>query len=523
MLVGGIQLLSCCDYSTLLVDPPEFPGEKKFHFTAQGSTSFNQSASAFYTLGSCFTPCHTAPIMAWDTNPTAIGYSMNLSVLETYSGSAMTGSIIGSYTVGIRQYAYGSMQSFTLKTKIELDIPTVEAVDAYVNVGNAGNCDESPPTNSVVTETYKISNETYLFTPAFGWLGVAQRDLPGIRLKVISGTDEWLFRVDGGVVTVYTDDGTKTFSTSGTLDQVATAINSSGISTWIQARCSGWDYWQNGSHAANGETNGNVASGLNEWDYVFTKNDSSSMLKDHGPTYIIAHCTDTLAPSGWKTSTRVPVYSRGDILPPRGIAYYTINAGSGGANPYLINRYYSTYPDTKFYDNTENGARKFITDPVYKKSLSPSTYLWGAFLNWNGFTGELDVAVSGFEYGGDLATTTRINSPLLTANQTINLYYNPVTLQIYNYRVLGICPWNTGPNCPIITSICQPDYDCLNLNCQPSGCFYEYGQPPLYTCSTYMGDCTLYFEEKVPGQLLVTHPPTTATWTNAMSVHGWIS
>jgi hypothetical protein len=448
----------------------------------------------------------------------------------------LTATDQGSYSLGIRWKYYSGNFAPTDKY-ITQDFNSSVLVFSKVQTSGGNHystihCDNPFTSTAIQTRFYGVHDTTYLNGVSFNWMGVAQRDLSGIRLKVISGSYVWLVSVVGGVVSIYTDDGTKSFSTSGTLNQVATAINASSISTWIQARCSGWDsgVWTGGG----GETNGDIASGYNEWHYVFTKNDASTILKNLGPTYINVYCNDTYAPVGWTTSTRLPVYVRNDILPPRGIVKMRIF----DATDIGFNTLYADYPQLKFYNNTDTGALLFITDPVY---LTPNQQ-WGADVSWDiyspgvvvGVTTGLPALTFGQLWGASTyATLTRTNNGPTSFNKTINYSYTPLTLQIYDEKYYGVCSFcqNSYPAGPCYNDSCPPpscspanaagyDYgNCGIIDCAASYCYYVGDTRPEFfpSCSTSSG-CSVIVNYYAPGASVTTTPPTSglfqaSTWT----------
>lgn len=515
-MIGQMQLLGCCTPVTTPVYGPAFPGAGTFTLHCEGTA--NLSVPVSYDIKSMSTPCYSYDaILKYGPG----GYSCNVSVSGTQTSAAMTSSDMGNYSLGVRwkKYALAST-SFSMKTQIKEGIPTAEFVDAAVDTTLlAYNCDNPPPGDTLITEVYDSDTESIgAFAPEFGWLGVAQRELPGIRLKRISGAGVWLVRVDGGVVTVYRDDGSASYSTYGTLKQVADNINASSIGTFIQARCSGWNVY-----FTLGETNGDVAASYNEWHYLFTKNDPSTMLKDLGPTYINVYCNDTYAPFGWGTSTRLPVYVRGEILPPRGVVYgdWDMNVPPG------FNTASATNPEWGVYDNDEDGALEFVTEPLY---LLPGTTRWCGNVT-NPF-GELLVEIGGptgsgigfDQYWNTTPNATRVNNGPTVQNAVLPLSYGTSTVQLQNIQVLGTCtlPCPFTNACGTTAPFCQPDADCfLTLYCVPSGCFYRgiCGDSPTYSCSTDTG-CLAYYEQVVPGDVLSVTPPTSVTFQ--ATTYAWV-
>lgn len=545
-MIGFKQLVGCCSPSTTPINGPAFPGQGKLNFKGQGSVNFNLDVSKFYKFGTASTLCDSYNVLLYDGT---YGESISASANIDQTSSAMTASDQGSYSIGLRWKKYtGSMT--VVDKYIKLDFTSTVTLFSKEQLTGGSHystihCDD-PFTSTAAGTALRGTNDTnYGISYNFTWLGVAQRDLPGIRLKRISGSDVWLVSVNNGMVSVYTEDGTKSFATSGTLQQVAANINASSISTWISARCSGWD---SGVYTGGGgETNGDVGTGLNEWHYVFTKNDPSTILKNLAPTYINVYCNDTYAPVLWATSTRLPVFVRGDSLPPRGVVSMRIpdSADIG------FNTLYPAYPMLKQYDNTDEGALLFLTDPIY---LIPQN-AWGADVSWDVIDDVLvvddstGVAIPGYTFGDmwdgvtSYSSYTRNSYGSINFDKVISYNYTPLSLSIYNEQFYGSingCQ-SDSESCPCYNPVYN---DCFNqlvnsaspacvfggcdfgacpVYCFQSPCFYtSYGDclfPPAtpYPSCVTTSDCVLKYSYYVLGSTIATTPPTSGTYTASVS------
>jgi hypothetical protein len=243
------------------------------------------------------------------------------------------------------------------------------------------------------------------------------------------------------------------------------------------------------------------------------------MLKDLGPTYIQAtFCNDTLAPAGWTNSTRLPVYFRGDTLPPRGVVSLTMG---GPGEFYLMNSLYATRPELKQYENTEEGAFSFITEAVYSKT---QTATWGSVNplgpsfdgSWLTLLDQIDTLSNQTRYNPGTTTIVTNIAPYLGYNG------DTITSQLVNIVLLGTCPIQPFPNpdnCPDVTgNICVPDQQCFCcLYCPPSGCYTPSGETPFYPCSFVGEPCTAYYETVENGDLLSITPPTYVPYTQTAS------
>lgn len=496
--------------------------------TGSASVGYQLDVSGFYATGAASTPCDSYDILLYNGID---GHAINSSVSIGTTSSALTAADQGSYAEGIRWKYYSGNVTVTDKV---LSSPFSSSTllgskELYTNSASHYadiHCDDPVTFTIAPTRLYTTADQSWVNAVSFYWTGVAQRDLPGIRLKVLtSGGYTWLVKVVGGVVTVYSSDGTKTFSASGTMNAVVNAINSgaSGINTFIQARTSNWGTTQYGT---GGETAGAIGVGLTEWHYVFTRNDPSTMLKDLPPTYINFICADTFAPALWQTSTRLPVYERGDVLPPRGVVRMTtIKSTIIG-----FNTLYATYPALKLYDNTAEGALSFITDPIYVTPVRA----WGADVYFNVIDVDVvvDTSLRTFQdIWASYTGLTRYSIRPTNFSKTVTYDYSPLTLSIFNETFFDTCNYCQDfslsspcyqPSCPFIppfgpecgtacTGGCV--YNACGVYCFESSCYYI-GDPGPATpsCASNSG-CIINFSYMTPGDTVSTTPPTSGQYT----------
>ena len=222
-MIGFKQLVGCCDYPHTTVEGPDFSGDAKFHFHASGSIQYSLDATKFYAMGQANTLCDSYNVMLWDGTA---GHLLNQSVTIDYASTALSSSNVGSYSAGIRQKYYSA--TVTIPDKyISQDFTSQITIFSKVTTtgGNhyaSPHCDQPFHSNALLTELYGTHDSSFLADVGFYWLATAQRELCGIRLKQISGTDSWIVEVRAGMVAVYTQDGTKSFTTSGTLSRLRT-------------------------------------------------------------------------------------------------------------------------------------------------------------------------------------------------------------------------------------------------------------------------------------------------------------
>lgn len=516
-MVGAIRIPYCpCGTGGTppIIVGPDFTGAGTVTFSGRATETCNYSV--LYDIGTKSAPCYSYPVvLVGEQN--GVSRNLTLTATSTSTTSFTVTSDPAAYNKGVSVKTYSCNASFENLDE-EDDADEVHEIIEGVSSANyppwsGVPCGEPLPTVDLITYVSKVSTtETLYLSVAFSWLGVAQRDLPGIRVQRASGiTSRWLVAVNSGTVYIYREDGTDSYQTSGTLDQVVSNINSA-LSGKISARVCGF-----GGYPDFGETSGNVASGKSEADYLFTKNDPSTMLKDLGPTYIQANfCNDPLAPVGWGNSTRLAVYRRGDVLPPRGVVYLEIGGPGQG---YIINSLYATRPELKQYPNTEGGALSFITETVYPKT---QTAIWGSFNplfasfdgSWQGLLGQMGTRANQSRYNPGASNVVTNVAPYLGYDGI------PITEQIYNIVLLGTCPIQPFPNpdnCPD-AGPCIPDDQCFCcLACTSSGCYPLPGTTPPFSCSFETEPCTGYYELFEEGELLSVTAPTYVPYTQTGS------
>jgi len=501
-MVGGIRLAYCpCDSGSTppIIEGPEFEGDATLTFSGRGTQTLNYAP--IYGTGTVSAPCYSYPVIYTVTNT---GVTCNL-ISNVTATSTVPYTIInsGSYNAGVSVKTYGCTALFEdIDNRDPADDVETTFVEGVVDPFNPndGSWDfpcGTPPSVSFFTNIAKLRQQNVSFTSLFSWLGVAQRDLPGIRVERVSGvTAKWLVTVEGGVVRLYREDGTDSYQTAGTLSQVAANINSA-LSGKIRARVCGFS-----GYPSMGETDGDIAAGKNEWHYLFTKNDPSTMLKDLGPTYIQAtFCNDSLAPFGWGNSTRLAVYRRGELLPPRGIVFLQHGSGTG----YLMNTLYADRPELKQYPNTTEGALSFITDTTYAKTQTGS-WVGDPTNGWQAVLNQLNTVSNHTKYNPG----TR---EVVTNYATQFGWSETYTLQLYNIEFFGLCAAYTFPpgDCPEPGGICVPDQQCFCcLPCVSSGCYNVVGYPEnpfAYSCGTVLEPCTAVYELLVSGEMITVTPP----------------
>jgi hypothetical protein len=524
MTTGGFQLISCCSFPTTPIFGPSFPGQGVFKIQGNATTAFTLPVeSMFLTGGVVTTPCYSNPVVLGSGRN---GVDRNLASTLAHTSAALTSSNFGSYAQGIQNKVFSGTVNVPSET-IGLGgdvITTEDALLAPVNQFSLVPCGSTLPTQTFTTNTFQnIAEPSLTISVEFAWLGVAQRDLPGIRLKKISGLLTWTVEVSAGVVTIKSTDGVNTFTSSGTLLSVVTAINASSIAAQIQARVSGW-----GGRSAPlgyGETNGDVAVGKTEFDYLYTKNDLSTRLKDLGTTFINPTCFDSLAPFGFQTSTRLPVFVRGDLLPPQGVVFLKV----GSIN--YFNTLFALHPQLKLYDNTEEGALSFITEEIYLQNI----YQWGGIVTWDFFNDNFNIFtvnpaigwIQVFTSNANFENQTRTNpGASVIAGDITPTWSSPITTQLWTIQIFGTCPYidcfNTGSPCydsNCISLPCFPDLECTfgSILCLSSGCFSNADQPLLFPCSTSTG-CTNVYEFYVPGDVMTLTLPVTVPFSSSTSI-----
>jgi hypothetical protein len=496
-MVGGIRLAYCpCGTGSTppIVEGPAFEGDAALTFNGSGTQSLN--FAPLYATGTTSAPCYSYPVI-YIVQESGVRCNLvsNVTAVSTVP-YAITNS--GSYNAGVSVKTYGCVAKFENVDQRDSDDYETTFVEG-VRVDGMGDPWDAPcgtpPSVGFTTYISQLRTTDVYFSSSFSWLGVAQRDLPGIRLERLSGvTAKWLVTVDAGTVRVYREDGTDSYQTSGSLSAVAANINSA-LAGKIRARASGFS-----GYPSMGETTGDIAAGKNEWHYLFTKDDPSTMLKDLGPTYIQAtFCNDPLAPFGWGNSTRLAVYRREELLPPRGVVFLQHGSGVG----YLMNSLYADRPELKQYPNTKEGALSFIKETTYAKTQTLSWANYGDSISgWQQVLNQINSVTNQTKYSPGTRT-------YITNYATDFGWSETYTHQIYNNELFGTCP-SPNPGCPPVNSFCQPDADCTYgpFNCIGSGCYHTVDAPFPLPCGILIEQCTAYYERLVPGELLTITPPT---------------
>lgn len=543
-MVGDRQIVGCCGKGSeclSLLTPPAFPGQAKAEWSGEQSANFILDVNSLYAVDTYKLLCDEFPVIC---GPVSEGVYINGSWSEVSESTIHSSTTYGDCQTGLsfREYtAYGSADS-----KAFYPSGSVELIAHKTPYYGAPMCDQPYEYTGVYTRVYEPSS--YLaggfFNIRFSWLAVAQRNIPGLRLRIKTGSYTWLVKVSGGVVTVYTDDNTKSFSTGGTILGIANAINASSISTWIEARANSWASGrfglQFGPYPSGGENTANPflvnPNNFTSWHYIFTGLDPGTMLKDMAPTYLNSSgsgCAVQYAPSGWTSSTEIPVYYRGEILPPRGVVYMV---GGIYANDNFIgfNSTSIQYPQLETYENTEQGALSFLTDPIYTVIQDPAIVAsWGSGPNPEIYANNTPYT---WASGYPLDYATRIDTTQSWID-TINLQFGTYSCNNLAREVaFGVCPGCEPveggqygcPECPrdeygsYTTFPCSPpctnDLDCESLcgvNCYVSGCFYNAGNPfsnPL-SCQIDAG-CVVKYSVLQGMQFSVT-PPTQVQYTSS--------
>lgn len=481
MMPGGMQVPGRCIGNCgtpALIDPPEGPATNLvFSGTATFSheyapTIFTQSHN--YNCGS-----RVRGLLVSNIGCEAVGLSSTLEMEQP-----LTRTTQGSYTIGLRWYRYsytpGASSVITYADSVagalvQYPIPSDEEFDVS---GNAM-CNPQQYDTYVRTVFYVDPETTPLSFQVcwYDWLAVAQRDLPGLRIRRKSGTDIWYFEHSPqGGLKISNESGTKSFQTANvTLLGAANAINASSISAEIEARAT--YRWTTAGESTTGT--------LNYYETIFTRDDGLKAAKTLGRTYVNTTCVDSTAPSGWTISSELPMYFRGETLPPRGVVY-----GTGGPFmiPGFINQWYSQYPEVGLFTEPgslevgETAAQDFIVRPT--KVVNKNTTDFGAFeatpliqfgggitLNWSKY---MDGAFS------------INNSPVALTNAS----RDPDAIRVSSYQNFNYCsefpPYPDTQTVTIssgFTSTRQLYYVCTN---QCVSC----GQTPSTACLNVDGQCT---------------------------------
>lgn len=494
----------------------------------------------------------------------------------------LTRTRFGTYSSGITYYSYAAPGTFVQDKSATYDRfdPTLINVGEVVNINSNFRADDAYcgiPSFPMYREVFDVPQTVGTnvlpanFSPSFTWLGVAQKELPGIRLKLKAGAPpagSWYYSVTGGVLKIFNDDPTnpQSESFSGTLNQVSAQINSSSLSTWIDSRSSSFN--------RSGEQAGIIPAGANPLTYVFTGSDSSTMLKDTAPKQMVITCNEPGAPVNWQNSVRVSIYSRGEILPPRGIVQISGFARSNNTNndvSFFINEYSASNPNIGTFGNTEEGALEFLTTEYHfppgprditSGIVDPTDGFWGPRFVYEDFAeGDSNIKF-GFQGTSlffsykrhlDSIKTTPGNynySKLYLRSQYRTSGSETLTNPYEDQIQIGSCPWvwfdyvepSTGQQCSQIPGfgdgcpfgVTGPLANCYGQGlCGPSCLDVSWSSPVpgscASSCTTPLGcepsDCQstqplacggsflcgqAFVTWQVAGNLVVSYPPTLA-------------
>ena len=481
-MFGISQILGCC-FDQSAIPPPDFPGQKRLNVSCSGSISMTSDNSESVDIQEGFTLCFPVSFGMSLQYP---GHQLQWNAGINNISQQLTRTLVGTYSSGIAYYSYSApgtfvedkSASYNFNQPSLINVGLIQSESNYVASDSYCGMPAFPLYRQVFTAALTTATNVSpsIFSPAFSWLGVAQKSLPGIRLKLKTGATPagfWYYSVTNGVLKIFNDDPTnpKSESFSGTLNQVATQINSSTVSTWVDSRSSSFN--------RSGEQAGVIPTGANPLAYVFTGNDPSTMLKDAPQTQIIASCSEPGAPSGWTTSVKVAIYSRGEILPPRGIVQisgFAKNETNNSDVPFFINEYSSANPNIGTFQNTEQGALQFLTTEYHflpgpatpsNATVDPTDVGWGPKFVYEDFAEN----VLNIEFGASglslFSSYRRFLSSITTASSSYNYSksYLPSQYRVsgglpssnpyYSQVQIGSCPWswfdglicdNCGPN-----------------------------------------------------------------------------
>lgn len=507
-MFGSSQLPGCCFDSPAILNPPDFPGQKKLKFSCNGSYSgiLNNSGDTATTTATAVCTQYQVALRY-----SVIGYNVSDTRSVNHTSTEMTRTLNGSVSLGFCWYSYATSTTGTgsayipdIRSYANVLNPTTSIAASgvkflagpldFVHFADEGYCDY--PAFDVyrdVVQTTVAESVQQVVLASFNWLAKAQKEIAGIRLKLLSSTaGAWFVTVQNGVVNIFNDSPTSPYSLtfSGTFNTIATAINASSISTYVQARSSSWAIFASGATPA-GERAGAIAANENKLSYIFTGEDQSTMLKNITNRPIVSGCVEPGAPLGWTTSTRLPVYYRDEIVPPRGvvringIAKKLVGGGPTLSDaPFFINEYSQQYPTIGSFGNNDAGALQFVTttyhfppDKTAPNAIDPLDVYWGS--------AALDPTIS-YRFGGSsyfLETSRRLLETISTTPNNFS-YSNSftdesspdnVTLPVKNQVVLGSCPL-VPPACFVYDSCSDP---CLNGLTSPAGssciCPVQYG------------------------------------------------
>lgn len=468
MMPGGLQVAErcySCGTTPSVIDPPDFPGPT--NLILSGGASFGGGRAKVLTeflhnLYCTTVKTHVFCVKGWDAN-----FSIPIDIT-----APMTSTVGGSYSAGVRYKIYSS-------GSYGFSIGNFQSTSIFETVPSGGTF----TTGDQYFSTFETSRQ-YSYAPpggspsfitgaTFAWLAVAQRDIYGLRIRRKSGTDTWYLSCQAGVVTIENGDGTKSFSSSGTLQSLASAINASSIGSEIEARAT--VAWTN-----TGESSTPVTQ---EWRTIVRREDPSTILKSIPKTRLNVACATPNPPTGsYSTSGGFPVYERGEILRPRGIVY-------GIGNPFLnpltstpsfINDIGSDLSKGT-YSNDESGALSFVQTPAVLKS--PGAVSNGPWGIWGigdefpgaplGFNPGFFSALYPFESGSAPVKGTRLGDGTPLSKSVVTVTDNGCNgpndvLACANETINTITQFSVGNSAY-----------CCNSCGDESPCYFESGVPPF--------------------------------------------
>lgn len=479
MMPGGLQVVGrCVGYcgTPALIDPPEGPSSTlTFSGTAIFSHQYNPEILTQNHDYGCGT--RTRGRLVSSVGASAVGLSSTLEIDQT-----LTRSTQGSYSVGLRWYRYSYTPGVHVANVVDADILSVYydvtsiPSDDGFDVSGLAMCNPQQY-DSYVQPRFAVDGDT---TPvsvgacSYDWLAVAQRDLPGLRIRRKSGTDTWLFENTSGLLRIFNEAGTKSFQVSEvTLLAAATAINASSISSEIEARAT--YRWTTAGESSTGT--------LNYWETIFTRDSFLKDTRNIAKTYVNTTCVDSTAPTGWTISSEVPMFFRGETLPPRGIV-----RGSGG--PFMIagfiNQWSEQYPEVgSFVDENslnvgEEAARDFVTRRT--KVVNKDTSDFGAFEpTFNVFDRTFDLYLDWSKY---MAGAFSINQ---APSADTNASRDPDAIRASASQDFNYCSGSPATSTVTISDFTgsrQLYYVCAGE------CFSCTGQTPSTACLNVDGQCT---------------------------------
>jgi hypothetical protein len=185
----------------------------------------------------------------------------------------------------------------------------------------------------------------------------------------------------------------------------------------------------------------------------------------------------------------------------------------------------------KRYENTEEGALAFITDPIYTKTQSAQ---WGGWDTVFGFGYSASWSSVLYQINDGWYKQSRFNPGVSQYEENIApAFYNglagqTVTNSFGNIELLGTCYGDPGGQiCPCPDNGCPPcaPGDICSYGpyqCYASGC---YSQFPIIPCAFGGQDCTVFYEYINPANYTVLSYtyPSVLTFRTSTSFHVQIS